>query len=154
MTPSWIERPSNFSNLVVNISPFRWFAIYRPTSAKVLALLLWRTTMRQWSPSSHSTATRSEIAFCKWALRPIKPRLHKSATPQQSIRRTMQQKRYHNCRWTKNDEWFIDGKAFWKSLDSKMKERKKSFKTFESTQRKKKKLMQFGFNFLLFCFLV
>lgn len=28
------------SNLVVNISPFRLFAIYRPTNVKVLALLL------------------------------------------------------------------------------------------------------------------
>lgn len=84
----------NPQNLVVNMSPFRLFAIYRPTSAKVLALLLWRTTMKRSSPSSPSTATRSETESCKWALRPTKPRLHKLTT--QRARSTM---RYQNSKW-------------------------------------------------------
>lgn len=67
-------------NMVVNISPFRLFAIYRLISAKDLVLLQWRTTTRQWSPSSRSTATRSATGFSKWASRPTRPRLHKSLT--------------------------------------------------------------------------
>lgn len=87
----------NDPNLVVNISPFRWFAIYRPINVKVLALLLWRTTMKLSLPSNHSTATRSEIACCKWALKPTRPRLHKSIHwwPMTS---TM---RYHYRKWWK-----------------------------------------------------